>query len=154
MPVVTAIWPVFKLDHAIPLMRHGLEPRMSSGMNGIASMPCRHSGLNHLARNPIPLLGLLMLLAASRERSWLIVLTIILPRGGRSRVFGRVSPYNVSSALISGLAAGPQVSGACAPGDLGLLWACCRAQRCYGEFYRQSMGYCRMPMGAARSREY
>ncbi len=108
---MTVIWVVFMLDHVIPLQQYGLEPRSLSGLSGIAAMPFLHSGLNHLVSNTIPLLVLLMLLAGSRARSWLIVLTIGLLSGGLLWVFGRPALHIGASAMIFGLAAFLLVSG-------------------------------------------
>ncbi len=111
MLFVTAIWAVFILDHLIPLQPYGLEPRTLSGLSGVIAMPFLHSGWNHLVGNTVPLLVLLMLLAGSRARSWLIVSTIVVLSGGLLWAVGRPALHIGASALIFGLAAFLLVSG-------------------------------------------
>ncbi len=108
---VTAVWSISLLDLVIPLRQYGLEPRSLSGLSGVAAMPFLHAGLNHLASNTVPLTVLLMLLAGSRARSWLIVLNIVLLSGSLLWVFGRPALHIGASALIFGLAVFLIVSG-------------------------------------------
>ncbi len=108
---VAAIWTVFLLDQVIPLRHYGLAPRSIPGLAGIATMPFLHNGFDHLTSNTVPLTVLLLLLAGSRNRSWVIVLLIVLLSGGLLWLVGRPVLHIGASALIFGLAAFLLVSG-------------------------------------------
>ena len=80
-----------------------LVPRTPSGLPGILTMPLVHKDFGHLIGNSIPLVILLMLLAGSRGRSWLITGAIVVVGGSLLWLFGGSGPHIGASGLVLGL---------------------------------------------------
>lgn len=80
-----------------------LIPREFWGLDGIVTMPFVHQGLGHLLGNTIPLVVLLVLLAGSRGRSWMIVATIVVVNGVLLWVAGGAGAHIGASGLVMGL---------------------------------------------------
>lgn len=86
---VAAIWIVFILDAFLPLKEwFPLVPRSFLGLIGIFTSPFLHGDIWHILANTLPLIVLLSLLVGSRNRSWEVVLAIILVGGGVLWLFG------------------------------------------------------------------
>jgi membrane associated rhomboid family serine protease len=110
---VAVIWAVYWGDTFIPFINLNeiapLIPRTLRGLPGIFTMTFLHGGIRHLIQNTIPLIVLLTLLAGSRGRSWLIVLSIMLLSGSLLWLFGRngtdehVIHHVGASGLVMGL---------------------------------------------------
>jgi len=92
-------WLVFPID----FNSYGLVPRTTSGTSGILLMPFLHGSISHLLSNTIPLFVLLVLLAGSGARSWMIVAAIILIGGMLLWTFGRTATHVGASGLVFGL---------------------------------------------------
>lgn len=112
---VGVIWLVFVVDCAFPgrLDAYGITPRTQRGLVGIVVAPFLHANFAHLAANTVPLAILLILLAGSTARSWLVVVAIVLGGGGLLWLFGRSATHIGASGLIYGLIAFLIVSGLC-----------------------------------------
>ena len=82
---VGLIWAVFWGDWLIPFINLNelfpLIPRTVRGLPGILTMTFLHGDIKHLVQNTVPLIVLLTLLAGSRGRSWLIVISIMIVSG-------------------------------------------------------------------------
>ena len=113
MAFVGVIWGVFLLDCALPydLASFGLTPRTVRGLAGIPLTPFLHASWQHIISNTLPLVVLLVLLAGSRARSWLVVAEIVLLGGGLLWLAGRPATHVGASGLIFGLIAFLIVSG-------------------------------------------
>ncbi len=103
--VVGVIWAVYILSFLLPVTQYGLQPRTAWGLLGIVTMPFLHATLGHLVSNTIPLIVLLLLLAGSRARSWIIAIEITILSGVILWIFGRNANHVGASALVSGLIA-------------------------------------------------
>src|SRR6185436_16533406 len=79
--------------------------RTVRGLAGILLMPFLHANFQHLISNTVPLIVLLMLLAGSHAKPWMIVLEIVLTSGTLLWVFGRPASHIGASGLIFGLIA-------------------------------------------------
>jgi membrane associated rhomboid family serine protease len=110
---VGAIWVVFLVDLVIPydLAAFGVTPRKLAGLVGIPAMPFLHASWQHIISNTLPLLVLLVLLAGSKARSWLVVVEIVLLGGALLWLLGRPATHVGASGLIFGLIAFLIVSG-------------------------------------------
>ena len=101
---LAAIRAVFLISLALPSLDSlGVVPRTVHGLVGVAAMPFLHASLGHIMGNTVPLLILLMLLAGSRARSWLVVLAIVLLGGLLLWMFGRNATHIGASGLVFGL---------------------------------------------------
>lgn len=102
---LAAIWAVFLISLVFPSLDNlGVEPRTVHGLVGVAMMPFLHADFTHIMGNTVPLLILLMLLAGSRARSWLVVLAIIVLGGLLLWACGRSEKNNIgASGLVFGL---------------------------------------------------
>ena len=89
----------------LPVIDYGLEPRTAWGLLGIVTMPFLHGSLGHILSNTIPLIVLLLILAGSRAKAWVIAIEIIVLGGVILWIFGRSANHIGASALISGLIA-------------------------------------------------
>ncbi len=83
--------------------RLALLPRELAGLDGIVTMPLVHQGFSHLIGNLIPLVVLLILLAGSRGRSWLIVVAIVVINGVLLWLMGSAGAHIGASGLVLGL---------------------------------------------------
>lgn len=99
------IWSVFLVELVSPvdLKSFGLIPRTADGLVGIVTMPFLHANLQHIVSNTMPLVVLLVLLAGSRARSWVVVAEVISLSGGLLWMFGRYATHIGASGLICGL---------------------------------------------------
>lgn len=106
---IGVIWLTFVLDLFLPLEQFALVPRTIRGLPGIVAMPFLHGGWGHLISNTTPLFVLLILLAGSRARSWLVVTAIVLLGDVLLWIFGRngnaevVQVHVGASGLVFGL---------------------------------------------------
>jgi len=107
------IWGVFLLEYVAPfdLTSYGVVPRTWTGLIGIPAMPFLHANVQHIVSNSLPLLVLLLLLAGSNARSWLVVLEVVVLGGALLWLFGRPASHIGASGLIFGLIAFLIVSG-------------------------------------------
>lgn len=78
---VGVICATFFLQDALGLLDFALEARTRRGLAGIVLMPFLHGDLEHLTSNALPLTVLLFLLAGSRARSSLVVVSLLLTSG-------------------------------------------------------------------------
>jgi membrane associated rhomboid family serine protease len=111
---VGCIWLVFIVSWLLPaldLNSYGITPRTLRGLTGIAAAPFLHANLSHLISNTIPLTILLLFLAGSSARSWLVVICIMIVGGATLWLFGRSATHIGASGLIYGLIAYLIVSG-------------------------------------------
>lgn len=77
---VSVIWIVFLADYLpyVHLQRWlALYPRDVSGLLGVATMPFVHGSLKHIVSNTIPLIIMLISLAAMRPKQWPVVVALI-----------------------------------------------------------------------------
>ena len=102
---VGVIWCVFFVGSVAPfkLDSFGVTPRTLVGLVGIPAMPFLHANLAHLLSNTVPLTVLLLLLAGSRAKSWVIVVDTVLLAGVLLWLFGRPATHIGASGLIYGL---------------------------------------------------
>jgi membrane associated rhomboid family serine protease len=112
---IGVIWLVFAIECVLPgrLESYGITPRTQRGLVGIVAAPFLHADFAHLAANTVPLAVLLILLAGSTARSWLVVAAIVLGGGVLLWIFGRSATHIGASGLIYGLIAFLIVSGFC-----------------------------------------
>jgi len=80
-----------------------LIPRTLGGLNGIVTMPLVHGNFGHLLGNTVTLAVLLLLLAGSRARSWVIVSMIALVNGSLLWLLGGAGAHIGASGLVLGL---------------------------------------------------
>ena len=119
---IAIIWAVFLAEY-IPYLNLerwlALYPRQLTGLLGVATMPFVHGGLKHIVSNTIPLVIMLITLAALRPKQWPMVVALItmvsgiltwVIASGDTRVVG-------ASALVLGL-----VTFLVAPGGFLLGW--------------------------------
>ena len=105
------MWLVWLVDwiFSLNLQSWGIRPRHTNGLWGIAFSPFLHAGLSHLLSNTVPLIILLLLLAASRNDAWTLVAEIVVLSGAILWLFGRSWSGNLplvhvgASGLIYGL---------------------------------------------------
>jgi membrane associated rhomboid family serine protease len=103
---IGSVWAVYFVSLAFPRVdKFGVVPRTAIGLTGIVAMPFLHANLQHLIGNTIPLAVLLLLLAGSRARSWLVIVAVTLLGGLLLWLFGRPAVHIGASGLISGLTA-------------------------------------------------
>ena len=105
---LAVIWGVFFVDcilcrWQVNLIDFGLRPRTWWGLLGIMTMPFLHGGFLHVLGNTISLTVLLVLLAGSRTRSWVVVCAIVLLGGTMLWAIGRSASHVGASALVFGL---------------------------------------------------
>ncbi len=90
---VALIWIVYWGDTLVPFINLNelfpLIPRTLRGLPGIFTMTFLHGDVKHLVQNTVPLIVLLTLLAGSRGRSWLIVISIMIVSGVLLWLVGR-----------------------------------------------------------------
>jgi membrane associated rhomboid family serine protease len=110
---IGVVWCVFVAGLVLPFNINslGVTPRSPGGVLGIPLMPFLHANLNHLLSNTVPLAVLLILLAGSKAKSWVIVIDIVLLGGALLWLFGRPATHVGASCLIYGLIAFLLVSG-------------------------------------------
>ena len=82
---IVVIWAVeivdtFGLDDR--LQRHGIRPRRTDGLEGVAWAPLLHADFGHVASNSVPLLALGGLVAIRGMRYWGLVTVAVLVGGG------------------------------------------------------------------------
>lgn len=116
---VGCIWLIFLSDY-VPYVEWyrwlALRPRQLIGLHGIVTMPFVHGSFAHILSNTIPLIIMLLTLAALRPQTWRwVVAALILMSGLLTWTFGENNPIVGASALVLGL-----VTFLTAPG-LGLL---------------------------------
>jgi membrane associated rhomboid family serine protease len=102
---VGVIWAVYFISLLLPVTEYGLQPRTAWGLLGIVTMPFLHASLGHVFSNTIPLIVLLLLLAGSRAKWWVIAIEITVLGGAILWIFGRSANHVGASALTSGLIA-------------------------------------------------
>jgi len=102
---IGAIWIVSVTGFFWPTLRTQLAliPREFWGLDGIVTMPFVHQGFGHLIGNTIPLLVLLMLLAGSRGRTGIIVVSIVMVNGALLWLAGGAGAHIGASGLVMGL---------------------------------------------------
>jgi membrane associated rhomboid family serine protease len=102
---VGLIWCVFFVEQVAPfeLESYGIKPRTLDGLVGIPAAPFLHANLEHLISNTIPLTVLLLLLAGSQARTWVVVTSIVFLSGALLWMFGRSANHIGASGLIYGL---------------------------------------------------
>ena len=105
---LAAIWGVFLVDSVLcywqlNLSQFGLTPRSWWGLLGVLTMPFLHGGFLHVLGNTISLGVLLLLLAGSQSRTWIVVVAIALLGGVLLWAVGRSATHIGASALVFGL---------------------------------------------------
>jgi membrane associated rhomboid family serine protease len=105
---LAAIWGVFLVDRVlcywqVNLGQFGLRPWSWWGLLGILTMPFLHGGFVHVLGNTISLGILLLLLAGSQSRTWIVVVAIALLGGVLLWAVGRSATHMGSDALVFGL---------------------------------------------------
>ena len=102
---VAVIWAAFLVDSVVPynFTEFGVTPRTLVGLVGIPAMPFLHADWRHITSNTLPLVVLLVLLAGSRARSWLVVVAIVLLGGALLWLLGRPAIHVGASGLVFGL---------------------------------------------------
>lgn len=110
LALVGLIWLIYLIN--IPLgvtswdfRNWGLQPRTTSGLVGVFTMPFLHRDMNHILSNTVPLTVLLFMLRASRRTPWRILVSLIVGSGVLLWCFGRSQIHVGASVLIYSLAA-------------------------------------------------
>lgn len=110
LALVGLIWLIYLIN--IPLgvtawdfRNWGLQPRTTSGLVGVFTMPFLHRDMNHILSNTVPLTVLLFMLRASRRTPWCILVSLVVGSGVLLWCFGRSQIHVGASVLIYSLAA-------------------------------------------------
>jgi len=103
---IAVLWAVFLLDYIVPINfnEYGMVPRTSSGTIGIFTMHFLHANWQHLIGNSLPLLVLLILLAAGYpQRKIQITVWLMIGTGILLWACGRTAMHLGASGLVYAL---------------------------------------------------
>jgi membrane associated rhomboid family serine protease len=100
---LAVFWTVFVVDAALggALIRHGIVPRTTDGLRGIAFAPFLHGSLNHIVANSVPFLILGWLVMLRDARHFIpVTLLAMLGSGLVSWLFGAPNSVHIGASGV------------------------------------------------------
>ena len=105
--MIAVIWGFFLASYLLVDLKRwlALYPRQLTGVLGIVTMPLVHQGLSHIVSNTIPLIVMLITLAALRPKQWMYVVGLVtVVSGGLTWVVASSDNHIMgASGLVLGL---------------------------------------------------
>lgn len=103
---IVSLYVVFFVSLVFPFINLGIVPRTLKGLVGIITSPFLHANFRHIVSNTIPLAVFLFVLNHFYpEKSFTVIISIVLLCGIMVWIFGREANHIGASGLIYGLAA-------------------------------------------------
>ncbi len=103
--IIAFLWIIHILSYFVNINQYGIIPREVSGLPGILLAPLLHQDFSHLAANSVSLFILgLFLIALEHERTFWIIVTLIILGGAGTWLIGRSNSVHIgASGVIYGI---------------------------------------------------